>query len=172
MGTLVDRNRRTNLLEACSIPDSLCDDFVSGAGTLSSPGAAKRTPCSSAINLGGDLFQFAVCIYGGYFGAGIGILMLATFGFIGLANIHEMNTLKTLLGSLINLVAAIWFMAQHTIDWPRAGVMTVGALAGYYLGSHYSQRIEQRRVRQIITVIGFVLSAVTFYQAFWARPHP
>ena len=61
---------------------------------------AKRTPCSSAINLGGDLFQFAVAIYGGYFGAGIGILMLATFGFIGLANIREMNTLKTLLGSL------------------------------------------------------------------------
>ena len=63
-------------------------------------------------------------------------------------------------------MAAIWSVAQHTIDWPRAGVMTVGALAGYYLGSHYSQRIEQRRVRQIITVIGFVLSAVTFYQAF------
>ena len=53
-----------------------------------------------------------MAIYGGYFGAGIGILMLASLGFIGLSNIHEMNTLKTILGSLINLVAAVWFISR------------------------------------------------------------
>ena len=111
-------------------------------------------------------FQFLVAIYGGYFGAGIGILMLASLGFIGLQNIHEMNTLKTLLGSLLNLVAAIWFVCAGLIDWPRAGVMTVGAVAGYFLGSYFSQRIPQPRVRQLITIIGFVISAVTFYQQF------
>jgi uncharacterized membrane protein YfcA len=111
-------------------------------------------------------FQFLVAIYGGYFGAGIGILMLASLGFIGLHDIHEMNTLKTLLGSLLNLVAAIWFIGAGLIDWPRAGVMTVGALAGYFLGSHFSQRIPQARVRQLITLIGFVISAVTFYKEF------
>src|SRR5580658_2497551 len=100
---------------------------------------------------GAILFQFAVAIYGGYFGAGIGILMLATLGFIGMANIYEMNTLKTVLGSLINLMAALWFILSGLIDWPRAAVMTVGAVAGYYLGSHYSQRISPARVRQIIT---------------------
>ncbi|HWX21493.1 MAG TPA: sulfite exporter TauE/SafE family protein [Candidatus Binatia bacterium] len=115
---------------------------------------------------GAILFQFAVAIYGGYFGAGIGILMLATLGFIGLSNIHEMNTLKTILGSLINSVAAIWFIFAGLIDWPKAGVMTLGSLAGYFLGSHFSQRIPQQRVRQIITLIGFVLSALTFYQQF------
>jgi uncharacterized membrane protein YfcA len=115
---------------------------------------------------GAVLFQFAVAIYGGYFGAGIGILMLASLGFIGLSHIHEMNTLKTILGSLINLVAAIWFIFAGLIDWPKAGVMTLGALAGYFLGSHFSQRIPQPRVRQLITLIGFVLSAVTFYQQF------
>jgi len=115
---------------------------------------------------GAILFQFAVAIYGGYFGAGIGILMLATLGFIGLHNIHEMNVLKTTLGSLINLVAAIWFMLAGLIDWPRMAVMSLGALAGYYLGSHFSQRIPQNRVRQIITLIGLVLTAVTFYQQF------
>ncbi len=92
--------------------------------------------------------------------------MLAALGFIGLTNIHEMNTLKTILGSLINVVAAIWFIAAGLIDWPKAGIMTVGAVAGYYLGSHYSQRIPQDRVRQIITAIGFILSAVTFYEQF------
>jgi uncharacterized membrane protein YfcA len=112
------------------------------------------------------LFQLGVSIYGGYFGAGIGILMLAALGYMGLSNIHEMNTLKTLLGSLINLVAAIWFIAAGLIHWPKAGVMTVGALAGYYLASHYAQRIPQKHVRQIITVIGFGLSAVTFYKEF------
>lgn len=111
-------------------------------------------------------FQFAVAVYGGYFGAGIGILMLAALGFIGLHNIYEMNTLKTILGSLINVVAAVWFVIAGLIDWPEAGIMTAGAVLGYYLGSHYSQRISQQRVRQIITAIGLVLSAVTFYQEF------
>jgi len=114
-------------------------------------------------------FQFAVSIYGGYFGAGIGILMLASLGFIGLGNIHEMNTLKTVLSSLINLVAATWFICAGLIDWPKAAVMTAGALAGYYLGSHYSQRIPPNRVRQIITAIGFILSAATFYKEFVDR---
>ena len=112
------------------------------------------------------LFQLAVAIYGGYFGAGIGILMLASLGFIGLTNIHQMNTLKTILNSLINVVAAGWFICAGLIHWPKAGVMTVGALLGYFLGSHYSQRIPQQRVRHIITAIGFLLSAVTFYQQF------
>jgi uncharacterized membrane protein YfcA len=112
------------------------------------------------------LFQFAVAIYGGYFGAGIGILMLASLGFLGLSGIHEMNTLKTILSSVINLVAALWFIFAGLIAWPQAFILTVGALAGYYLGSHYSQRISQSRVRQIITTIGFALSAWTFYKEF------
>lgn len=115
---------------------------------------------------GAILFQFAVAFYGGYFGAGIGILMLASLAFIGLNNIHEMNALKNLLGSLINFVAATWFVFAGLVNWPKAGVMTVGALAGYFLGAHYSQRISQQRVRQIITTIGFVLSAITFYREF------
>lgn len=115
---------------------------------------------------GAILFQFAVAVYGGYFGAGIGILMLASLGFIGLHDIHEMNALKTVLGSLINLVASIWFIAAGLIDWPKMAVMTSGALVGYFMGAHYSQRIPQKRVRQLITVIGFVLSAITFYKQF------
>ena len=115
---------------------------------------------------GAILFQLAVAIYGGYFGAGIGILMLASLGFIGLSNIHEMNALKTILASLINLVAAGWFIYKGLIHWPKAGIMTAGALLGYFLGSHYAQRIPQQRVRQIITLIGFIISAATFYEQF------
>jgi uncharacterized protein len=115
-------------------------------------------------------FQFLVALYGGYFGAGIGILMLASLGFLGLTDIHQMNSLKTILGSLINQVAAIYFIASGLIDWPRAGAMTMGALAGYFAGAHYSQRIPQRHVRQIITAIGFAISGVFFWKQFFSHP--
>jgi uncharacterized membrane protein YfcA len=110
------------------------------------------------------VFQFCVAVYGGYFGAGIGILMLATLGFLGLRHIHQMNALKNILGSLINMVAAVWFVANGLIDWPKAGIMTVGALVGYYSGAHFSQRIPQERVRVVITCIGFVAAAWTFWK--------
>lgn len=109
-------------------------------------------------------FQFLVSIYGGYFGAGIGILMLATLGFMGFKNIHQMNTLKSVLGSLINLVAAAWFTASGLIDWPRMAIMTVGALAGYYVASTYCQRLPQKAVRRLIAIIGLIISAVMFWK--------
>ena len=112
------------------------------------------------------LFQFCVAVYGGYFGAGIGILMLASLGFLGLTNIHEMNAVKTVLSSIINQVAAGYFIFAGLIDWPKTLVMTAGAVAGYFLGAHYSQRIPQQRVRQIITGVGFLISAVMFYKQF------
>jgi uncharacterized membrane protein YfcA len=115
---------------------------------------------------GAVAFHLAVSIYGGYFGAGIGILMLASLGLIGLSDIHEMNALKTVLGSLINIVATIVFIHAGLVHWPKAGVMTVGALAGYFIGSHFAQRIPQARVRQIITAIGFMIAGVTFYKEF------
>jgi len=111
-------------------------------------------------------FQFLVAVYGGYFGAGIGILMLASLSYLGLTNIHEMNGLKTALASIINSVAAIYFIFAGLIDWGKAAVMMAGALAGYFLGAHFSQCIPQKRVRQIITAAGFIISAVMFYRQF------
>ena len=119
--------------------------------------------------VGAVAFQFFVGVYGGYFGAGIGILMLASLGFIGLTDIHRMNTLKAILASVINVVAAVWFVFAGLIDWPRAGIMTVGAVIGAMLGAHYAQRIPQAAVRFIVTTIGLLLAAVTFYKQFLAR---
>lgn len=112
------------------------------------------------------LFQFGVAIYGGYFGAGIGILMLASLGLIGLTHLHEMNALKTVLSSLINLVASIWFIASGLVDVPKATIMTIGALIGYYLGAHFSQQIPQNRLRYLITGIGLGISAYLFWKHF------
>jgi uncharacterized membrane protein YfcA len=142
--------------------------FAFGGALRHGSPAAPLAPAAHVVWVA-VLFQFGVALYGGYFGAGIGILMLASLGCLGLADIHEMNGLKTVLGSLINLVAAVWFIGAGLIDWPKAGVMTIGALAGYFLGAHYSQRIPQQRVRQLITAIGLSLSAVLFYRQFGPR---
>ena len=124
---------------------------------------ARRSSVAAAV-----AFQFLVSVYGGYFGAGIGILMLATFGLLGLPDIHRMNTLKTVLGALINVVAALAFISSGLVDWPRALVMTVGAFAGYWLGSHGAQRIPAAAVRAVVSVIGLVLAAWTFWKTFIA----
>ncbi len=131
--------------------------------------AMRQTTAVSATGRaewGALLFQFAVSVYGGYFGAGIGILMLASLGFLGMKNIHEMNALKTILGSLINAVATIWFIKAGLIDWTRMWIMTAGALVGYFLSAHYAQRIPQHRVRQLISGIGFTISGFMFYKQF------
>ena len=99
-------------------------------------------------------FQFLVSIYGGYFGAGMGILMLAALGFMGLVNIHQMNGLKNWGGTCINLVAVTIFAVSGVVNWPIALVMAVGATAGGYAGSGLAQRVEQQTVRRLIIAIG------------------
>ena len=76
------------------------------------------------------LFQFLVGVYGGYFGAGIGILMLAAFGFLGFTNIHHMNALKNLNAMCINGIAAVLFISRGLVDWRLALLMAGGAIFG------------------------------------------
>jgi uncharacterized membrane protein YfcA len=92
--------------------------------------------------------------------------MLASLGFLGLRDIHEMNALKNILSCLINVIAALWFIGAGLIDWPRAGVMSIGALGGYFLGAHFSQRLPQLAVRRLVTVIGLTISAIMFWRQF------
>ena len=89
---------------------------------------------------GAMAFQFVVAVYGGFFGAGIGILMLASLGFLGMTNIHEMNVLKTVLGALINAVATIWFIRAGTDRLGEGGDHDRGALVGYYFTAHMRSR--------------------------------
>ena len=100
------------------------------------------------------IYQFVVSIYGGYFGAGMGILMLAALGFMGLVNIHQMNGLKNWGGTCINVVAVGIFAASGVVSWPIAVVMAVGATIGGYVGSGLAQRVAQPTVRRLIIAIG------------------
>jgi uncharacterized protein len=121
---------------------------------------------SSRWIAGAMMFQFAVAVYGGYFGAGIGILMLASLGMLGFEDVHQMNTVKMVLGFLINIVAGVYFIKSGLIQWPAAGVMAIGTIVGGYSGAHFAQRVPQARVRSLITAIGLVISAVMFYRQF------
>ncbi len=111
-------------------------------------------------------FQFAVAVYGGYFGAGIGILMLASLGLLGFRDVHEMNALKVMLGFLINVVAAVYFIGSGLVTWSAAGIMMLGTILGGFFGAHFAQRVPQQWVRSLITVIGLIISAVMFYRQF------
>ena len=100
-------------------------------------------------------WQFAVGVYGGYFGAGIGILMLAVLGFMGFSNIHRMNGLKNWGNLCINFVAAVMFALSGIVDWAVALAMAIGATSGGYLAARVAQRVPQRIVRHTIVGIGF-----------------
>lgn len=98
--------------------------------------------------------QFLVGVYGGYFGAGIGILMLAVLGLSGLTDIHQMNGIKAWAGMLINVVAALLFAVRGAVLWPLALVMAAGAIAGGYVGSRLAQRVSQAAVRRTVVLVG------------------
>ena len=100
--------------------------------------------------------QFAVGIYGGYFGAGIGILMLATLGAMGLTGIHRMNGLKNWGGMCMNGIAAVAFAASGLVVWPVAIAMTAGALAGGYVGARAALRAGQVWVRRAVILTGLI----------------
>lgn len=112
--------------------------------------------------VGGMLFQLAVAIYGGYFGAGIGILMLAALSVLGLQDIHEMNSLKVVFGGSINGIAAAYFIWARMIYWPYVVIMAVAAVAGGYGGAGAARRIGRTAVRRIVIAIGFGMAVSLF----------
>jgi uncharacterized protein len=117
---------------------------------------------SSGWLVGALMFQFFVALYGGYFGAGIGILMLAALGILGYSDIHQMNGLKVLLALCINGVAALYFIAMGMVSWPETFIMAVGAIAGGYGGAGVARRIGPKQVRGIVIVIGFGMALSLF----------
>ncbi len=106
----------------------------------------------------GFCFQLFVAAYGGYFGAGIGILMLASLGVMGFRDIHRMNAVKTIMGGLINGTALIYFIIKKLVDWPLALLMAAGAVLGGYAGARLAKRVDQRYLRMFIIAVGLTVS--------------
>jgi len=129
-----------------------------------SAGMSGETSRSSMI--GATIFELAVALYGGYFGGGMGILNLAMLSALGMTDIHAMNKLKVILGSIINGVAAVAFIATGFILWPQAGVMTVGAIVGGYGAAHYAQKLPQSWIRGLVIAVGTFMTIYFFIRAY------
>jgi uncharacterized membrane protein YfcA len=134
------------------------------AGAIVEPSGAEHVSPAALTRM--IALQFLIAVYGGYFGAGIGILMLSGLGFMGLKNIHEMNGLKSVLGTAINGVAVVIFVLEGKVVWPYALAMMATSLVGGYLAAHYSRQIPGRIVRWFVIAIGFCLAAYFFWERY------
>ncbi|WP_374547186.1 sulfite exporter TauE/SafE family protein [Rhodoblastus sp.] len=112
------------------------------------------------------IVQVFVAIYGGYFGGGIGILMLAALTLYGLKDIVLMNSLKMLLASLMNATATAVFLFSGRIHWLEAIILSGGSIAGGFVGAHAGTRIPPLFVRLFVIFIGLVLSLHFYLKAF------
>ena len=119
----------------------------------------KIGPSGSEGSLAAALaFQLVVGLYGGYFGAGLGIMMLAALSIIGLTDIHQMNGLKNLLALCINGVAALYFIWKGMVYWPDVIVMAIGAIAGGVGGAGIAKRLGRVAVRRVVIAVGLVMA--------------
>lgn len=114
--------------------------------------------------LGAVIFQFFSAIYGGYFGAGNGILMLAAMGLLGLRDLNRANGIKNFLGICINSIAVVSFALSSLVVWPIAAVMAGAALIGGYAGAHIAVRVSQVVIRRAIVAIGFVITLIMLWR--------
>lgn len=110
----------------------------------------------------GVSLQGVISIYGGYFGAGQGMLMLAMLQLMGMHDIHRMNALKSLLGASINAVAVGVFIFSGKVVWPAAMVMICGAILGGYLGARGALRCPPHVIRRSVSGVGCVMTLYFF----------
>lgn len=109
---------------------------------------------------------FPLAIYGGYFGAGLGFVVLAFLGFTKLTNIHQMNGMKNLAGVVIAAVCVIVLSPGSFINWHYGIIMGIGSAIGGYGGSHLAQRISGHFMRGLVIAIGIVTAAYIAFRSY------
>ncbi|QAU34387.1 sulfite exporter TauE/SafE family protein [Janthinobacterium sp. 17J80-10] len=126
-------------------------------------GAQGGQPRNSAVALAGHA---VVSVYGGFFGAGMGILMLASLAIAGHDDVHEINAIKNLLSAVIYSVTVLTFIIAGAVDWPYTVLMAATAILGGYLGARFARRIPAPWLRRFIIVVGFVLTGIYFFKMY------
>jgi hypothetical protein len=106
-----------------------------------------------------------ISVYGGYFGGGIGIMLLSAFRLYGLKDIHGMNGIKSIIASSLNTIAALIFMAAHRVDWLPTLAMMAAAIAGGYTGPVIARRLPPAAIRATVIVVGTVMTIYFFRTA-------
>ncbi len=118
---------------------------------------------SLGVAVGAQLF---IGLYGGYFGGGIGIMMLAVLSLLGMTDIHRMNSLKAVLGTLVNGVAVVTFVAAGAVAWAPGSVMILGGIAGGYAGAAIARRVEPRTVRRLVLAVAWIMTGYFFLRTY------
>src|SRR5580698_4307079 len=121
---------------------------------------------STAALAGTTLFQFCVAVYGGYFGGGMGIVMLAMLAALGMTDIHAMNALKSVLGFVINGVAVVMFILFRAVYWKPGLIMIAGGIVGGYVGAHYAQKISPPWIRAFVVIVGAAMTVYFFWKSY------
>ncbi len=118
-------------------------------------GALAHSPLGWAM-------QFATAIYGGFFGAGMGVMMLATLGLTQSGDYHRLNAMKNMLAMVIAAVAILIFVGGGVVAWPQALVMVPGGALGGYAGVWIAKRVPQNAVRGFVVAVGLLLAIYYF----------
>lgn len=130
--------------------------------------AAVHRHASTVGRLMSLLLLFGVCLYGGFFNAGLGIVVLSYLALAGHADINEMNGLKLLISSAVSLSAIGWFVFEGAIAWYQGSAVLLGTLAGGYYAAHVSRRLPQHRVRQVVIAVGCAITLYFFYDIYFS----
>lgn len=124
------------------------------------PQAASDAPTERRHRVAAALVQLAISVYGGYFGAGMGILMLAGFSLLDLGDLHQKNAVKSVLGALINGTATLSFILSGKVDPTLAVAMGLSATVGGFVGAAGARRVSPRVLRWVVVAIGVTLTVV------------
>jgi uncharacterized protein len=133
-----------------------------GGGVGAASGPSRRAVVVACV------LQLVIATYGGYFGGGMGIMMLAYLAAIGMTNIHAMNGLKSLLAVIINGVAIVAFVADRAVAWRPGLIMMAGTIAGGWFGARIARRVPVRAARAFEMLVVWSMTAYIFWRAYRA----
>jgi uncharacterized protein len=140
--------------------------FVFGKKLVGRRDSHMRHDATAGALATASVALFCAAVYGGYFGGGLGIVLLALLAALGMTDIHAMNAFKTLLSSAINGLALVMFVVARVIYWPQALVMVIGSVLGGYFGAHYGQKLPQPAVRIFVILMGIGMTVYFFAKAY------
>jgi len=117
---------------------------------------------SGAMRLLGRGAEFACSAYGGFFGAGLGVILMAGYAIAGIRDVKQTNALKNMMGVVITTTSALTFILRGEVDWPAAGAMLAGALVGGFAGGKLARFVPDGVLRVVVIAGGLVLAGVYF----------
>jgi uncharacterized membrane protein YfcA len=130
--------------------------------------AGHRSSFAESGRMGWPIFaaMFALGVYGGYFGAALGVMTLAVFTLLIADSLQRLNALKGMSSMIINSIAVVIFAFSGLVEWGPAAVMAIGGLSGGYLGAGFARRLGATTLRVAVIVVGLGVAAVLFWQLF------